>query len=307
MKNTLITVLLLALIGFGAYLFFSDTDKSDRDDTTSGITNNDDTSKNNIASSTIATTTPRAGETIIGTSVDGRDITAYHFGKGNDEILLIGGIHGGYSWNTALVAFEAIDYFKKNESLIPDNITLTIIPILNPDGLYSVVEKEGRFTANDVSTDTSIRIAGRFNAHGVDLNRNFDCTWQATSMWQSRSVSGGTSAFSEPEARAIKDYVEAHLPSAALVWYSAAGGVYASSCDTTSILPETRTLINIFATASGYKAYEDFDSYNITGDMVNWLAKKKIPAISVLLTTHDSTEWNKNKAGIEALIQEYAK
>ena len=41
--------------------------------------------------------------------------------------------------------------------------------------------------------------------------------------------------------------------------------------------------------------------------MANWLAKKEIPAISVLLTNHKDTEWTKNKKGIEALLRYYAK
>jgi beta-lactamase superfamily II metal-dependent hydrolase len=41
--------------------------------------------------------------------------------------------------------------------------------------------------------------------------------------------------------------------------------------------------------------------------MVNWLAKKNIPAISVLLTTHQDTEWNKNLAGIKAMFAYYSK
>ena len=41
--------------------------------------------------------------------------------------------------------------------------------------------------------------------------------------------------------------------------------------------------------------------------MTNWLAKIKIPAISVLLTNHEDTEWDKNLAGIKALLQYYAK
>ena len=36
--------------------------------------------------------------------------------------------------------------------------------------------------------------------------------------------------------------------------------------------------------------------------MVNWLASLEIPAISVLLTTRENTEWNKNKAGVEAVL-----
>ena len=90
-----------------------------------------------------------------------------------------------------------------------------------------------------------------------------------------------------------------------VVWYSAAGGVYASSCHN-DVLPETDTILNTYSKASGYKAYKNFDYYAITGDMVNWLAKNNIPAISVLLTTHADTEWSKNRAGVDALMKYYA-
>ena len=40
--------------------------------------------------------------------------------------------------------------------------------------------------------------------------------------------------------------------------------------------------------------------------MVNWFAKEKIPAISVLLTNHTDTDWSKNLSGIKALFKYYA-
>lgn len=305
MKNILTTIIVLVLIAFGAYFFFADRETDGLETTNPNINTTTGTSSSATAGNT-ATTTTRGDISVIGQSLEKRDIVAYHFGQGDEEILLVGGIHGGYSWNTALVAFEAIDYFKQNEDLIPENITITIIPVLNPDGLASVVGTAERFGASDVSKSENVRIAGRYNANEVDLNRNFDCKWQAKGTWQSREVSGGTSAFSEPEAIAVREYVNEHSPVAALVWYSAAGGVYASSCEN-GILPETRTLTALFADASKYTAHENFNSYDITGDMVNWLAKEKIPAISVLLTTHQSVEWNRNKAGIEAILGHFAK
>jgi hypothetical protein len=243
-------------------------------------------------------------ETVIGNSVDGTDITAYHYGTGDTELLFVGGIHGGYSWNTALVAYELMDYLDANPSAIPSNVKVTVIPALNPDGLMKVTGEMGRFTASDIlaSVDT---IPGRFNSRNVDLNRNFDCEWQASGTWQSRTVSGGTEAFSEPESKAMRDYVQKHSPDAVVVWYSAAGGVYASNC-LNGVLPETTEIMNVYAKASGYPAYKEFDYYEITGDMVNWLAKEKIPAISVLLSNHTSTEWSKNEAGIKALLNHYA-
>jgi len=72
-------------------------------------------------------------------------------------------------------------------------------------------------------------------------------------------------------------------------------------------LVDAHSARKLYADASGYPAYQSFDFYAITGDMVNWLAKEGVPAISVLLTTHDDTEWTKNQAGIEALLEHYAR
>ena len=258
------------------------------------------------ATTTAATpSAPTKEQEVIGTSIEDRDIVAYHFGSGNKEILFVGGIHGGYEWNTVLLARELVKYLKANPSAIPSNVKVTVIPTLNPDGLAKVVSDPDDFAASDVSASQAKQVEGRFNANNVDLNRNFDCDWKASGTWQSKTVSGGDKAFSEPESRAFREYVESHSIAAAVVWYSSAGGVFASTCHN-GILPETSELTTLFAKASGYKAYESFDFYAITGDAVNWLAKQKIPAISVLLTTHTDVEWDKNLKGVLAVLESYA-
>ena len=118
------------------------------------------------------------------------------------------------------------------------------------------------------------------------------------------SIYGQTAA--EPESQAIKKYIEKHKPAANVTWYSAAGGVFLSNC-TAGISAETRMIANKYSAASGYSTYDTFDFYPLSGDMVNWFAKENIPAISVLLTDHTSTEWNKNLAGFEALLKYYAR
>jgi len=302
MKNSTIIVTILIIVLGGIYFFTrSSSDTVDNLDDTN-ITEDG----NQIDDNAVATTTDRGSETIIGKSAGGRDITAYHYGKGDTELIFVGGIHGGYSWNTVLVAYEMMDYLNANPNVIPENINVTVIPVLNPDGLNKVVGIAGRFTPSDVSTSKSVLTSGRFNSNTVDLSRNFDCNWQATGVWQSKSVSGGSNVFSEPESVAFKNYVEKYNPSAVVVWYSAAGGVYASEC-VGGVLPETSTITNIYAKASGYPAYESFDFYNTSGDMVNWLANINIPAISVLLTTHSDVEWDKNQKGITALFEYYSK
>lgn len=256
-----------------------------------------------------ATTTPvqqvvvDKTKTVLGKSVQGRDIMAYHFGEGEKEILIVGGMHGGYSWNTSLLSFELMDYYRANAAKIPASVKVTIVPVLNPDGLSLVVGTSSVFTKADVSSSESTRIAGRFNGHEVDLNRNFDCDWKSSGTWQSRQVSGGTSAFSEPESQALRSYVEMKKPAAAIVFYSAAGGVFPSQCG--EPLTETLALTDAYAKVSGYKAFADFDFYEITGDMPNWLSKIGVPAISVLLTSHETTEWTKNQKGVETIVNRF--
>ncbi len=297
MKKVIIAIIVIALVGFIIY-FISTSSNS--------VTLNNQ----KVATTTldIATTTKAENkvETILGKSVEGKDIVAYHFGTGEKEILFVGGIHGGYEWNTTLLAYELTDYLKANPNTIPTSVKVTVIPVLNPDGLNKVVGTSSRFTLASVPNTESATVPGRFNANNVDLNRNFDCDWQTTATWQNKAVSGGNAVFSEPESLAVKNYIEAKNPKAVIVYYSAAGGVFSSNCHN-GVLPETNSLTNTYAKASGYPAYEEFNFYEITGDMVNWLAKKNIPSISVLLTNHKDTEWTKNLAGVKAILNFYAK
>lgn len=248
-------------------------------------------------------------KTVIGKTVDGNDITAYNYGNLNSDvetkILFVGGVHGGYSWNTALLAYQTMDYLAENPEEIPANIQVTVIPVLNPDGLNEITGTDGEFSASDVSGTEGEKVASRFNSNDVDLNRNFDCDWQSVSKWKTQDVSGGTAAFSEPEAVAFKNYVAANNPDLVIGWYSAAGGVFASACHD-DVLAKTTEITKLYADASGYKAYEDFDFYTVTGDMMNWLAKENTPAISVLLSTHESTDWSQNLKGLKAILNKYA-
>ena len=254
-----------------------------------------------VPKNTIATSTYK----VIGASVQGRKIEAYTYGTGATHILFAGGMHGGYEWNSVLLAYQFMDYLNQNPSAVPNNLSVTVIPAINPDGVYEVTGKEGRFTIADVSTSTKILATGRFNADKVDLNRNFDCNWQPKGTWQSTVTSAGTAPFSEPEAAALRDFILGNNIKAAIFWHSASGSVYASQCNK-GILPTTLDIMNAYAHASGYSAVKSFDAYPVTGDSEGWLASIGIPALTVELKTHSMIEWDQNLAGIKALLKYYA-
>ena len=43
---------------------------------------------------------------VIGTSVAGRPLEVFQFGNGPEEKMIVAGIHGGYEWNTIVLADE---------------------------------------------------------------------------------------------------------------------------------------------------------------------------------------------------------
>lgn len=249
--------------------------------------------------------TATSSQVIIGTSVEGRNIEVYTFGTGTTSLLFVGGIHGGYEWNSILLAYKMIEYFQSNYSSVPNNVTVHIIPNLNPDGLYLATGLEGRFSLSDIKNNNMHNTGtGRFNANHVDLNRNFDCKWQPTSSWKGQKVSAGKNAFSEPEAEALRKYVTEIKASAVVMWHSQANNVYGSECEK-GILPDTITLMNTYAKAGNYGAVPKFDAYPVTGDAEGWLASINIPAVTIELETRTSIEWDRNLAGVTAIIDLY--
>ncbi|MFA6006760.1 MAG: M14 family metallopeptidase [Candidatus Paceibacterota bacterium] len=265
---------------------------------------------------------------VIGKSVEGRDIEAFTYrsnltpdpspkerggisispslsgrGPGGEVLLFVGGIHGGYEWNSVVLAYDLMDYLVANPDAIPANVHVTVIPNANPDGVFKVIGKEGRFTIADVPA-TGDQSIGRLNADGVDLNRNFNCKWSPKGVWKGKSVGTGTGPFSEPEAMALRNYILENKPNVAVFYHSQANAVYASQCEK-GILPETTNIMNTYAKASGYKAVPTFDSYAVTGASEDWLASQNIPAITVELSSHKKVEWEKNLLGITAIIDYY--
>jgi len=243
-------------------------------------------------------------ESVIGKSVEGKDIVAYTYGDGDTRVIFVGGIHGGYEWNSVYLMHRYLDYLNESMKSVPPGIELVVIPVLNPDGLYEVVGTASRF---DPATTPAVKETepGRFNANDVDLNRNFDCNWQATSTWRTEIVDAGTDVFSEPEAKALRDFILKKDTSAVVFWHSASNAVYASACNG-DVSSTTRDIMNAYANASGYPTFDSFEHYEITGDAGDWLAKIGIASIAVEMADHDTIDWSRELAGINAVLEYFS-
>lgn len=227
------------------------------------------------------TPTPTAqsqGLVIIGFSVGGRPLEVYQFGSGPSERLIVAGIHGGNEWNTIALADELIAHLQSHPEIIPADITLYILPNLNPDG-------EARGHSPE----------GRTNDHGVDLNRNWPANWQAEwpeeGCWTLRPVTAGKFPASEPETVALKLFLQYHKIDALISYHSAALGIFPGG------LPPDKDSVRLakaIAAISTYP-YPPIDTgCEYTGALVDWASQHGIASLDIELTNHTDTDFDMN-------------
>ena len=220
----------------------------------------------------------------IAESAGGIPIEVIRFGSGDNKILLVGGISSGYSPGSVSVAQRTVAYFKENPQEIPDSVTLFVIENFNPDSIYDPGKRNGRF-----------------NANGVDLNRNWDCDWvrNADVLGEVRANSGGSEPFSEPEVQGLRDFVLREQPDATIIWSARSqnGLVSPGLCGNRSLV--STSVANTFGIGAGYEVLE---LKGTQGDISNWLDQQGLPAFFVLLPDYANSDWNNNLAGIKAVI-----
>jgi predicted deacylase len=218
--------------------------------------------------------------------VQGRPIVYHTFGSGPIKRLLVGGIHGGYEFNTVRLISRTIEHLSANPDEVPSQVTLYVIANMNPDG----------------SAAGSDRIHGRTNANKVDLNRNWDFKWRPNAFHGFYRISGGSAPFSEPETRLVRDFIESQRMDAVVFYHSAANAVFPAAVVTTT---NTVALAKVMARATGYRYMPDgIPGQVTTGDAIDYLASvPHISAVEVELLSRADIEWSRNLAGIRAFLQ----
>lgn len=233
------------------------------------------------------TPTPLPGQRlVIGTSVGGRPLEVYYFGTGPVERLIIAGIHGGYEWNTVALADQLIVHLNAHPELIPADVTLYLVRVVNPDGL---ARARG--------------VDGQMNDRGVDLNRNWPSNWMAdwprSGCWIYRPVTGGAAPLSEPETRALAEFIVQRNFDASISYHSAALGIFAGGYDPDR--PSLR-LAEAVAAVSAYP-YPPFDTGCLyTGQFSDWAADLGLAALDVELTNHRDTDFEHNLRILEVFL-----
>ncbi len=223
----------------------------------------------------------------IGQSVGGRPLEIHRFGSGPVHRLIVAGIHGGYEFNTILLADELIAHLRAHPELVPRTVTLFILRALNPDGF-----------ARDLG------VSGRVNDNGVDLNRNFPINWLADwdrdLCWNYAPTTGGASPGSEPETQALMKYVlEETRVTAIISYHSAALGIFPGGDPADEA---SARLAEAVAAASTYP-YPPVDIGCVySGTLPDWAAANGIAAIDLELHDHENTDFEENLGILQVFL-----
>jgi g-D-glutamyl-meso-diaminopimelate peptidase len=249
----------------------------------------------------------QAEREVIGRSVEGRDIYAERIGTGPVNVLIVGGIHGAYEANSIRLSRRFAAYYRRNPAALPERFTLHVIDNMNPDGLFRITGGAPIDEFNFRAVNTR---PGRFNARGVDLNRNWDGDWRPTSHWRGMPVDAGSRPFSEPETRAVRDYFLRVEPTASVFFQSAGAFLWYSGAEM-GWEPSLR-LAEAYSRGSGYRVArpdrrpagaESGSEFDITGSADDYFIEIEHRNITVELTTHYDIEWERNLAGFESFLE----
>jgi g-D-glutamyl-meso-diaminopimelate peptidase len=177
----------------------------------------------------------------IGKSVMEKDIWCVRAGEGERKIMLGGAYHGlEYLTAAFLMKFLADytvhvmcgeDFFGYDIKKLYGAVSLYAVPMVNPDGVdiavngVDITNEFHRRLISMVGIHSFNRV-WQANARGVDINHNFDAKWQMTADKPSPSKYGGEYALSEPETKAIVDFVRKERFDALLAFHSQGGEIY---------------------------------------------------------------------------------
>lgn len=217
----------------------------------------------------------------FGTTVEGRELRGVRLGTGSRILMMVGAVHGGFETNTSALIDQLAAHFRDHPAdLLPD-VSLIFIPSLNPDGVSL-----GRV------------LEGRFNANGVDLNRNWGCGWEPVAYFRDQVVGAGAAPFSEPETAALSALIQSMQPSAVLFYHAAADGIFAGDCGGDA---GSAALSEAYGRAAEYGYEDGFSRYPVTGTGPAWVNSIGIPSADVELASASDPEFDRNLRGVMAV------
>ncbi len=228
----------------------------------------------------------------IGRSVCNRKILALHVGNKKSKALWIGA-HHGLEWITTLVILkffgEICEKIRLHRKIYGIDVLeclrlrgLTVIPCLNPDGVEISLKgfkSAGKEYMNLKKFIPQTAKIWQSNAHGVDLNHNYNADWEALHELEiknkilnpSHTRYGGIKPESEPETVAICNLCRRERFEYAMAFHSQGEEVYWNYDGEAPLFAEK--FAKVFAISSGYSLSAP-EGLAVGGGFKDWFIKK---------------------------------
>ncbi len=229
---------------------------------------------------------PFVFEEIIGKSVMKKPITALRMGMGEKK-LFINCAHHGLEYLTSAFIMRFLDEYsdaiEKECELFGykpfelfGKVSLYVVPMVNPDGVDIAVN--GLDITNSYHQKLismvgihSFNRVWQANARGVDINHNYNAMWHVVSKNPSPTKYAGPYSESEPETKAIIEYVRENNFDMLIAFHSQGREIY---YDFDGIVAENSMRIaEKMASESGYAVKTPVGSASF-GGCKDWFIKE---------------------------------
>ncbi len=201
----------------------------------------------------------------IGESVMEKKIFCIKVGTGEKK-LFINGSHHGLEYLTSSFIMKFLNnlcsaYSKKCEMFSYDilnllkNVSLYAVPMVNPDGVdiavngIDITNPYHRRLISKVGIHSFNKV-WQANVNGVDINHNYDANWHPVAEHPAPSKYAGPYSESEPETKAIVEFVRSEKFDMLIAFHSQGGEIYYDFDG--SISENSLEIAHHMASVSGY-------------------------------------------------------
>ena len=203
----------------------------------------------------------------IGESVMEKKIICLKTGHGEKKLFINGAHHGLEHICAAFILKFLNEYalaYRNNENLfgyniqyLYNNVSLYAVPMVNPDGVdisvngIDITNPYHRKLISMVGIHSFNKV-WQANANGVDINHNYDANWKVVKEYPCPTGYSGPYSESEPETKAIVDFVRNINFDMLIAFHSQGEEIYYDFDG--SMAKESERVVKRMSNESGYRA-----------------------------------------------------
>ncbi|WP_379155064.1 M14 family zinc carboxypeptidase [Paenibacillus sp. sgz5001063] len=272
----------------------------------------------------------------LGQTAYGRQLLAVKLGRG-ESVLFLNGSHHAREWMTSSLLMKMIDTYADaymnngtigayNIRSLLDEVSIWIVPMVNPDGVTLAQQGTAGLPANLAQTlrkyngNSTNFTRWKANMQGIDLNRQYPASWNTiknAAKYPSYQNYKGQKPGQAPEVQMMMDFTHKIDPEVTVSYHSSGEIIFWHFNTLSSNLTRDKTMARTLANLTGYSlvtpeknpsggGYKDWfiQEYGRPGftiEIANYAGESSVPL------SQFSSIWSENKqVGLYTAMQSYS-